>query len=175
MFKDISGYENYQVSDTGIIINKKTKRKLRQYDKKGYLNVSLFKNGKKKNKLVHRLVAETFIENINKYPQVNHKNENTYDNYVDNLEWCTAKYNSNYGTHKDKIKKRMMENNPFKGKKHTTQSKEKMRLAKLGKESKRKRKVIINGIEYDSIAKAMEELKVGTKKIYKLLKEENYD
>ena len=34
MFKDISGYENYQVSDTGIIINKKTKRKLRQYDKK---------------------------------------------------------------------------------------------------------------------------------------------
>lgn len=175
MFKDISGYENYQVSDTGIIINKKTKRKLRQYDKKGYLNVSLFKNGKKKNKLVHRLVAETFIENINKYSQVNHKNENTYDNYVDNLEWCTAKYNSNYGTHKDKIKKRMMENNPFKGKKHTTQSKEKMRLAKLGKESKRKRKVIINGIEYDSIAKAMEKLKVGTKKIYKLLKEENYD
>lgn len=175
MFKDISGYENYQVSDTGIIINKKTKRKLRQYDKKGYLNVSLFKNGKKKNKLVHRLVAEAFIENINKYPQVNHKNENTYDNCVDNLEWCTAKYNSNYGTHKDKIKKRMMENNPFKGKKHTTQSKEKMRLAKLGKESKRKRKVIINGIEYDSIAKAMEELKVGTKKIYKLIKEENYD
>ena len=173
MFKDIKDYENYQISDTGIIINKKTGRELKQQEKKGYMNVSLFKNGKKKNKLVHRLVAETFIENIKNYPQVNHKNENTYDNCVDNLEWCTALYNSNYGTHKDKIRKRMLENNPFKGKKHSEKSKEKMRLAKIGKESKRKRKVIINGIEYESITKAMEKLKIGTKKIYQLLKEEN--
>lgn len=48
-----------------------------------------------------------------------------------------------------------------------------MRKAKLGKPSKRKRKVIINGIEYESITKAMEKLKIGTKKIYQLLKEEN--
>ena len=92
---------------------------------------------------------------------------------VSNLEWCTAKYNSNYGMHNEKIRKRMLENNPFKGKKHSEKSKEKMRLAKIGKESKRKRKVIINGTEYESITKAMEELKIGTKKIYQLLKEEN--
>ena len=173
MFKDIKDYENYQISDTGIVVNKKTGNELKQQEKKGYMNVSLFKNGKKKTKLVHRLVAEAFIENIKNYPQINHKNENTKDNSVDNLEWCTAKYNSNYGSHNEKIRKRMLENNPFKNKHHTEKSKEKMRLAKLGKPSKRKRKVILNGIEYESITKAMEELKIGTKKIYQLLKEEN--
>lgn len=173
MFKDIKDYENYQISDTGIVINKKTGRELKQQEKKKYMNVSLFKNGKKKNKLVHRLVAEAFIENIKNYPQVNHKNENTHDNCVDNLEWCTQKYNNNYGTYKERARKRMLENNPFKGKKHSEKSKEKMRLAKIGKESKRKRKVIINGTEYESITKAMKELKIGTKKIYQLLKEEN--
>lgn len=173
MFKDIKDYENYQIGDTGIVINKKTGRELKQQEKKGYMNVSLFKNGQKKNKLVHRLVAEAFIENIKNYPQVNHKNENTHDNCVDNLEWCTAKYNSNYGTHKEKIRKRMLENNPFKEKKHSEKSKEKMRLAKIGKESKRKREVIINGIKYDSVTSAMKQLNIGTKKIYQLLKEEN--
>jgi hypothetical protein len=173
MFKDIKDYENYQISDTGIVINKKTGRELKQQEKKGYMNVSLFKDGKKKNKLVHRLVAEAFIENIKQYPQVNHKDEDSLNNMVNNLEWCTAKYNSNYGTHKEKLKRRMLENNPFKGKHHTDESKEKMRIAKIGKESKRKRKIIINGKEYDSVTKAMKELKVGTKKIYQLLKEEN--
>lgn len=172
MLKDIKDYENYQISDTGIVINKKTGRELKQQEKKGYMNVSLFKDGIKKNKLVHRLVAEAFIENIKNYPQVNHKNENTHDNCVDNLEWCTALYNSNYGKHKDRIKKRMLENNPFKGKKHTKESKEKMRNAKLGKPSKRKRKVKLNGKEYGSITEAMKELNIGTKKIYQLLKEE---
>lgn len=173
MYKDIKDYENYQISDTGIVVNKKTGRELKQQEKKGYMNVSLFKNGKKKNKLVHRLVAEAYIENIENYPQVNHKNENTHDNCVDNLEWCTQKYNNNYGTYKERARKRMLENNPFKGKKHSEKSKEKMRLAKIGKPSKRKRKVIINGTEYESITKAMEELKIGTKKIYQLLKEES--
>ena len=172
MFKDIKDYENYQISDTGIVINKKTGRELKQQKKKGYMNVSLFKNGLKKNKLVHRLVAEAFIENIKNYPQINHKDEDTLNNMVNNLEWCTAKYNSNYGTHKDKVRKRMLENNPFKGKKHTKESKEKMRSAKLGKPSKRKRKVKINGKEYESITNAMKELNIGTKKIYQLLKEE---
>ena len=112
------------------------------------------------------------FKNIKNYPQVNHINENTYDNCVDNLEWCTAIYNSNYGTLKERQKKRMLENNPFKGKHHTEESKQKKRLAKLGKESKRKRKVVIKGKEYDSITNAMKELNIGTKKIYQLLKEE---
>ena len=172
MLKDIKDYENYQISDTGIVINKKTGRELKQQEKKGYMNVSLFKNGKKKNKLVHRLVAEAFIENIKNYPQVNHKDEDTLNNTVENLEWCTQRYNNNYGTYRERARKRMLENNPFKGKHHTEESKQKMRKAKLGKPSKRKRKVIINGIEYKSVTEAMNELKIGTKKIYQLLKEE---
>lgn len=173
MLKDIKDYENYQISDTGIVINKKTGRELKQQEKKGYMNVSLFKNGKKKNKLVHRLVAEAFIENIKNYPQINHKDENTLNNTVENLEWCTQKYNNNYGTYRERARKRMLENNPFKGKHHTEETKQKMRKVKLGKPSKRKRKVILNGIEYKSVTEAMNELKIGTKKIYQLLKEEN--
>lgn len=172
MFKDIKDYENYQISDTGIVVNKKTGRELKQQEKKGYMNVSLFKNGKKKNKLVHRLVAEAYIENIKNYPQINHKDEDTLNNMVENLEWCTQRYNNNYGTYRERARKRMLENNPFKGKHHTEESKQKMRKAKLGKPSKRKRKVILNGIEYKSVTEAMNELKIGTKKIYQLLKEE---
>lgn len=172
ILKTIKGYKNYQISDTGIVINKKTGRELKQQEKKGYMNVSLFKNGMKKDKLVHRLVAEAFIENINNYPQVNHKDEDTLNNMVENLEWCTQKYNNNYGTYRERARKRMLENNPFKGKHHTEESKQKMRKAKLGKPSKRKRKVILNGIEYNSVTEAMNELKIGTKKIYQLLKEE---
>ena len=139
----------------------------------GYLEYSYQVDGKRKVILAHRLVAMYFIENPNNLPQINHKDENSKNNNVKNLEWCTQKYNNNYGTYKERARERMLKNNPFKGKKHSEKSKEKMRLAKIGKPSKRKRKVILNGIEYESITKAMEELKIGTKKIYQLLKEEN--
>lgn len=69
----------------------------------GYLQVVLFKNGKRKNHLVHRLVAEAFISNPNNLPQVNHKDEDKTNNNVNNLEWCTSKYNNNYGTAKARI------------------------------------------------------------------------
>lgn len=47
---------------------------------------------------MHRLVALAFIPNPNNYPQINHKDEDKGNNNVDNLEWCTAKYNMNYGS-----------------------------------------------------------------------------
>ena len=55
-------------------------------------------NGKRRTEKVHRLVALAFIENPNNLPQVNHKDENKLNCNVDNLEWCDAKYNCNYGT-----------------------------------------------------------------------------
>ena len=67
-------------------------------DDKGYLQIVLTKNGKRKSYKIHRLIALTFISNPNKLLEVNHKNEIKLDNRVENLEWCTHKYNCNYGT-----------------------------------------------------------------------------
>ena len=64
----------------------------------GYLSVELFKNGRSKRLLIHRLVATAFIPNPDNLPCVNHKDESRNNNHVDNLEWCTVEYNLTYGT-----------------------------------------------------------------------------
>lgn len=102
--KEIPDFEGYLATIDGrIISNKKYRRRNAGYlqanlDNYGYLQV--FPNNKNHRKCikVHRLVAKTFIENIHDYPQINHKNEVKTDNRVENLEWCTAKQNANYGT-----------------------------------------------------------------------------
>lgn len=82
-------------------------RVLRPKKKKhGYLSVSLSKEGKVRTFLVHRLVVLSFPEicgELFEGAQVNHKNEIKHDNRAENLETCSAKYNSNYGTHKEKL------------------------------------------------------------------------
>ena len=70
---------------------------------RGYLSVTLSKNGIQKNYSVHRLVAQAFIENPDNLPQVNHKDEDRTNNNVTNLEWCDAKYNVNYGNRLNKF------------------------------------------------------------------------
>lgn len=62
----------------------------------GYFYVSFSIDGKITSKSVHRLVAQTFIKNADNLPQVNHKDCDRTNNNVDNLEWCTASYNSKY-------------------------------------------------------------------------------
>lgn len=57
--------------------------------RQGYLCVGLYLNKKNYYKLVHRIVAETFIPNPKNKPQINHKDSNKHNNCVDNLEWCT--------------------------------------------------------------------------------------
>ena len=62
----------------------------------GYLKVVLRHNKQSKNKYLHRLIAEHFIENPTNAPMVNHKDGNKLNNHVSNLEWCTRKQNVNH-------------------------------------------------------------------------------
>ena len=62
----------------------------------GYLRVNFRINGKQMNKLVHRLVAQTFIQNSDSLPEINHKDNNPLNNNVSNLEWCSHSYNIQY-------------------------------------------------------------------------------
>lgn len=102
VFKNIKGYEGlYQIGNEGTIKSLwyGKERILKQYKNvNGYLYVILCKNSQKKTYKVHRIVAEHFIPNPDNLPQVNHKNEIKTDNRVENLEWCDAKYNANYGS-----------------------------------------------------------------------------
>lgn len=95
--KVLKKYPNYAVTESGDVYRVDTMRKLKQTKRHGYLEVNLFNNGNHKIEKVHRLVAITFIENPNSYPCVNHKDEDKTNNNVENLEWCTYKYNNNYG------------------------------------------------------------------------------
>lgn len=125
IWKDIKGYENiYQVSNLGRVKSLKFgKEKILKPRLKcdGYVDVHLSSKDKDQSPKIHRLVAEAFIpipEELKKwygtqYLQVNHKDENKTNNCVENLEWCSAQYNSMWGTkrerHKEKIKKSVMQ------------------------------------------------------------------
>ena len=104
VLKPICGYENlYSVSDNGDVFSHISNKWLKSsLMSNGYKSVELFNNGKSKRILVHRLVAEAFIDNPQGLPYVNHKDEDRSNNCVENLEWCTAKYNQNYGTCKER-------------------------------------------------------------------------
>lgn len=65
---------------------------------KGYRNVMLQAEGKRRTPRLCRVVAEAWIPNPDNLPQVNHKDENKANDRADNLEWCSAVYNTNYGT-----------------------------------------------------------------------------
>ena len=108
----IKGYETmYMVSNLGRIksldkiVNSKynskaiKKGKLMQTNslRKGYKYIELYDletNHKKFS--IHRLIAIHFIPNPNNYPMINHKDGNTLNNSIDNLEWCTASQNSKH-------------------------------------------------------------------------------
>lgn len=130
-WKSVNGYEGiYMVSNNGrvkslerVVKNSgsysgyiKIKEKILKERKVGgkrkdkHLYVVLSKDGIEERKLIHRLVAEAFIPNELNLQQVNHKDENPKNNNVENLEWCTSKYNTNYGTTQERRVKTTKEN-----------------------------------------------------------------
>lgn len=99
----IRGYPDYLVYADGKVFSKKTNRFLKHsFMRSGYPTVELFNSDGSRRVLVHRLVAEAFVPNPKKHRFVNHKDENKSNPSADNLEWCTAEYNQNYGTCKQR-------------------------------------------------------------------------
>jgi hypothetical protein len=117
-FRDVPGYEGlYQASNLGRV--KSLKREnfngckysksndimMKQSVLKiGYLCVNFSFKSKVKMKYIHRLVVESFIENVEDKPQVNHKNGIKTDNKIKNLEWATRKENSQHAIKNNLIK-----------------------------------------------------------------------
>lgn len=94
--KDIKEFKDYTIDTEGNVYSKRKHKCLKQtINKYGYCKVTLQKDKYKKMYSVHRLVAEAFIPNYNKLPQVNHIDGDKQNNHVANLEWCTAKHNMN--------------------------------------------------------------------------------
>lgn len=112
-WRDVDGYDGaYQVSDLGRVRSKKYGywRVMKGVKSRvGYLLVGLWKDGKKKRFLVHRLVAQAFIQNDDETKiYVNHRNEIKSDNRVSNIEYCTVSYNNTYND----LRRRCVQNNP---------------------------------------------------------------
>lgn len=104
MKKQIKNYENYLIYSDGTIINTNTNMVLKgSIGENGYKYYRLSKNGKKKTFYEHRLVAETFLNNPDNLPVVNHKDGNKLNNNINNLEWVN--YSENVKHFHKEIKK----------------------------------------------------------------------
>ena len=130
IWKDIKGFEGrYQVSNMGrvrsldMVLEGKNRNSPYTFEyqrsgkvlkplkkRNGYYQVCLRHNGKAKYISIHRLVALAFIPNPNKLSCVNHKDEDKANNIESNHEWCTQKYNSNYGTRNERLRKYAISN-----------------------------------------------------------------
>ena len=95
--KQIKDFPNYFIDEKGNVYssNKHVLKQIKPWiDSKGnYYMIRIIKDNVQYRKLVHRLVAETFVPNPNQLPEVNHIDNNPRNNNVNNLEWCTRKYN----------------------------------------------------------------------------------
>ena len=103
VWREIKGYEGlYEVSNLGRIKSLNYRKTGKEWFLKpilsnnNYFHVNLYKNGKRKPFLIHRLVAEAFLDNPDNLPCINHKDEVKTNNSVDNLEFCSIQYNMTY-------------------------------------------------------------------------------
>lgn len=128
VWRDVPGWEDlYQVSSLGCVRSKDRLVRVNVFGKRegiriirgraiksilhnGWTHhpeymVSLSREGKSVKMYVHRLVAMAFIPNPNNLPCINHKDENSLNNVVTNLEWCDSSYNNAYGTRVERVAK----------------------------------------------------------------------
>lgn len=123
VWKDVKGYEGfYKVSNMGRVkslerevlysngrIHKYGEKILSTFaNKKGYVTVCLCKNGVCEVKRLHQVVISAFYDRPHGMNSINHKDENKANNRLDNLEYCTSKYNSNYGTRTERYRAKVI-------------------------------------------------------------------
>lgn len=123
IWKDIKGWEGcYKVSNKGRVkalnrdvlysngkVYKYRERIMKaKVNKSGYVTVCLSKNGYYCNKRLHQLVIAAFLDRPKGCGQINHKDENKQNNELSNLEYCTGKYNNNYGTRNKRVAEKQM-------------------------------------------------------------------
>ncbi len=110
IWKPIIGHENYEVSNLGNVKSLKKDIILKyRFHHNGYASIAL----KRKNYLVHRLVAKAFLENLEGKTDVNHKNCIKSDNRLENLEWVNKKENIQHALNNNRILKRYGLDNPL--------------------------------------------------------------
>lgn len=93
MRKTIKGFPKYEITDTGEVYTKSSGKRKATWIISGYEMLCLYKDGKRTDISVHRLVALNFIPNEEDKPIVNHKDLNKLNNHASNLEWVTHQEN----------------------------------------------------------------------------------
>lgn len=140
-YKTIIDFPDYLINEFGNVIsikNGKRKELKSQMGNAGYLYIGLSKNNKAHNRFIHRLVAQTFIENASNKDQVNHIDGNKLNNHISNLEWISAKDNIKHAFINGLIKRSEKQNQ------------------NLGLRSRKKVIDVISNKQYDSLKIACE-------------------